>query len=335
MKTLWKTRTSDVIWEMILEANNAAHVQNARPLAEGIVAALRNIPRRGSNVVIVPPPYSVSPTHTEPTAVFSTPYTDRQSCETTTVKNDQTPRQCLRTHISETTTSISCKTFIEQTKGSKIIGTQIIGSRRTLHSPHSLFHQCCEKCTSGTATSANPQFFFQILVFRLSSAHHNWEDKWLSSPASFAPFSGPPILGHCRVRTLSSSMPTTRNQNQTRYTTSAHLQCPVYLPDHCVFLFTWNSFSFVDDIVHFDAIVCVDQCSNHITRDFTRHQEQNTRSAKTIHIARLAPPQTLPISVWYHGRDQRNNHIISRKIPSSWMITNRQLSSSKTIHITR
>ena len=70
MKTLWKTRSSDVIWEMILEANNTALVQNARPLAEGIVDVLRNIPRQGSNVVIVPPPCSAGPVHTEPAAVF-------------------------------------------------------------------------------------------------------------------------------------------------------------------------------------------------------------------------------------------------------------------------
>ena len=41
---------------MILEANNTALVQNARPLAEGIVHSLRNIPGRGSNVVIFPAP---------------------------------------------------------------------------------------------------------------------------------------------------------------------------------------------------------------------------------------------------------------------------------------
>ena len=34
-------------WEMILEANNTTLVQNARPLAEGIIQSLRNIPRRG------------------------------------------------------------------------------------------------------------------------------------------------------------------------------------------------------------------------------------------------------------------------------------------------
>ena len=47
---------------MILEANNTAVVQNARPLAEGIVHSLRNIPRRGSNVVIFPAPWSASST---------------------------------------------------------------------------------------------------------------------------------------------------------------------------------------------------------------------------------------------------------------------------------
>ena len=36
------------------------------------------------------------------------------------------------------------------------------------------------------------------------------------SPASFTPFSGPPIFGRVRVRTL-SSVPTTRNKKQTRY----------------------------------------------------------------------------------------------------------------------
>ena len=49
-------------WEMILEANIPALVQNARPLAEGIVHSLRNIPRRGSNVVIFPAPWSASST---------------------------------------------------------------------------------------------------------------------------------------------------------------------------------------------------------------------------------------------------------------------------------
>ena len=126
-------------WEMILEANNPALVQNARPLAEGIVHSLRNIPRRGSNVVIVPALWSASPIHTEHAVVYLILSLIAIRAEQPQSKNDQTPRQCLQTHISETSTSVNCNTCVEHGKSSKIIGTQIIGTaalstRRTLSS---------------------------------------------------------------------------------------------------------------------------------------------------------------------------------------------------------
>ena len=62
-----------------------------------------------------------------------------------------------------------------------------------------------------------------LLAFRLSSVHHYREAKQFSSPASCTPFSGPPILGHCWVRTLWPSVPTTRNQNR-RVSSSAIVQ---------------------------------------------------------------------------------------------------------------
>ena len=86
-----------------------------------------------------------------------------------------------------------------------------------------------------TSIENNHSFFitgFQI-IFRPPLQR---SQAFFFSPASCTPFSGPPILGHCWVRTLWSSVPTTRNQNR-RVSSSAIVQWPAFLPDHPTFFF--------------------------------------------------------------------------------------------------
>ena len=80
-----------------------------------------------------------------------------------------------------------------------------------------LFNRCLQIHFSETSTSMKPFFYCLLTGFRIICRPPvlRRQANFLS-PASFTPFSGPPIFGRVRVRTL-SSVPTTRNKKQTRY----------------------------------------------------------------------------------------------------------------------
>ena len=133
-------------WEMILEANNPALVQNARPLAEGIVHSLRNIPPAPRVKCCYRPSAMICESHTHGarSRLFN-PFIDRHSCGTTTVQERPNPTSVLA-NPHQRNIHIRKLQYLNRTRQKfQDYRHSDYRHRRTLYSPHSLFHQCCEK----------------------------------------------------------------------------------------------------------------------------------------------------------------------------------------------
>ena len=192
------------------------------------------------------------------------------------------------------------------------------GHRRTLRNHLLRIH------ISNTLTFAKSRVFFLWLVSRLSSVHHYREDKWLSSLDSRTPFfSGPPILERGRVRTLSSSVPTTRNQNRRSFICTATMSG--LFAKSSLFLFGIPSFYGWDQrdmrITRYGFILCV--------------IKKRTQGQRNIHISRLTPPQTYPIycEVWWYKSSERPQYLPQRCHPYELLPTRNW--NQRNIHITR
>ena len=117
----------------------------------------------------------------------------------------------------------------------------------------------------------------------------------ITSPASFAPFSGPPILGHCRVRTLWSSVPTAQNPNtrDTPRLCTYNVQS-IYQTTACLFFIL--EIPFLSLTTPFTLTPSFTWISGATTLHATSHVIENrTQGQRNFHIARLTPPQTFPI----------------------------------------